>query len=106
MLSLSVVACQNQSSSGGVTLTLSILGEEETSNFYFEDATLLDVLKLKYEVETKKTFYTEYIKCVKNVCVNDEYSWVYYVNDKPINYGVNVYQVQDQDKVLFAYKKV
>ena len=106
LLSLSLVSCQEQSNEGEVTLVLRVLGNNETSQFAFKDATLLDILKNKYEVKLKKIFYTEYVECINEVCANDEYSWLYYVNDKPMNLGVDVYKVKDRDVVLFAYRKV
>ncbi len=85
---------------------LSILGNNETSKFYFKDASLLEIMKEKYELKVKKFFYTEYVECIKNVCANDEYSWTYYVNDEPMNLGVELYELRDEDLILVAYKKV
>jgi len=106
LLSLSLISCQKQASEGEVSLTVSVLGRNETARYGFKQATLLDVLRKKCDVETKKTIFTEYLTCVDNVCANDEFSWVYYVNDDPINEGVDVYQVQDNDSILVIYKKI
>jgi len=107
VISLStLLGCQAKTNEGEVTLTLSILGENETSMFKFKDATLLEVLENKYEVVIKDSLYTEYVECIKNICANDEFSWIYYVNDDPMNYGVSDYRGQDFDNILFVYKKV
>ncbi|MBU0472064.1 MAG: DUF4430 domain-containing protein [Nanoarchaeota archaeon] len=106
LLSLSLLSCQEQINEGEVTLTVSVLGKNESSRFGFKQATLLDVVKTKCDVETKKTIYTEYLTCIDNICANDEFSWVYYVNDDPINQGIDIYEVKNDDKILVIYKKV
>lgn len=107
LLSLSLLAsCQEKVNEGKLSLNLDVLGSSETSEFYFKDSSLLDILKSKYEVETKKSFFSEYIKCINDVCANDEYSWVYYLNGEPMNLGLDVYMPLDGDRVLISYKKV
>jgi hypothetical protein len=54
----------------------------------------------------KKSFFNKYIVCVNGVCKEGDYSWVYYVNDKPMNQGLDVYQVRDGDAVKLVYGEV
>ena len=100
-----LAGCAEKRNEGTFTLTVDILGSNETSTFTFKDAAFLDVLKQKYDVETKKAVYTEYLKCIGDVCANDEYSWLYFVNGEPTSYGMDSYRMQDGDVVLLSYEK-
>ena len=108
LLSLSLLAsCEKQvASEGTAKLTVSILGSNDTKEVEFVNETLLNILKNTCQLKTKDSIYTEYVECINGVCANDDFSWVYYINDDPMNEGADVYRVQDDENILVIYTKI
>jgi len=44
-----------------------------------------------------------YIECIDGVCVDGNYMWLFYVNDKAVNYGVKRYKLKDGDVIMFKF---
>ncbi len=61
----------------------------------------LELIKQRHNVETSLN--KQFVKCIDNICVENEYGWSLFVNDKYINYGVNAYKVKRGDKIKFEF---
>ena len=105
IVSLSIAGCQlqgkPQSSSGQATLVIRSLGATKTERFKFSKGTPLGILKYNHAVET--ILNDNYIECIDGVCADGNYMWLFYVNNKTINYGVKRYSLKDGDVVMFEF---
>jgi hypothetical protein len=102
--SLSLVGCQlqeKQNNSGEATLIIKSLGSTKTERFKFTKGTPLGILKYNYKVETLLN--DNFIECIDDVCADGNYMWLFYVNNKTINYGVKRYELMDGDVVMFEF---
>ncbi len=92
-----------QHEGGFVTLTIKSIGNTTIEYYNGSGSNPLQLLKIKHNVET--TLNKQFVKCIDNVCAENEYSWSLFVNDKYINYGVNAYKVKRGDTILFEFSK-
>ncbi len=103
--SLSITGCQlqkeQQNSEGTATLIIKSLGSTKTERFKFSKGTPLGILKYNHRVET--ILNDNYIECIDDVCADGNYMWLFYVNDKAVNYGVKRYTLKDGDVVMFEF---
>ena len=91
---------QQQSSEGNVTLIIRSIGNTTTEKFKVVKATASELLKDKHKVDLN---YGKYIRCIDGVCVNREYMWSFYLNDKLAQLGAYNYFVKDGDKIRFEF---
>lgn len=100
-----MIGCQperkGQSSSGEATLVISSLGAVKTERFKFSKGTPLGILRYNHTVET--ILNDNYVECIDGVCADGNYMWLFYVNNKTINYGVKRYRLSDGDVVMFKF---
>ncbi len=92
---------KQQSSEGTATLIIRSLGSTKTERFKFSKGTPLGILKYNHRVET--ILNDNYIECIDDVCADGNYMWLFYVNDKAVNYGVKRYKLKDGDVVMFEF---
>ncbi len=106
VVSLSLIGLREKgikSETGLVELTIRSLGNT-TSEYYDGSGTSpLELLKQRHDVKTSLN--NQFVKCIDNVCVENEYGWSLFVNDKYINYGVNAYKIKRGDKIMFEFSK-
>ena len=102
---LSLTGCnllqEQQSSEGEATLIVKSFGEVKTERFKFSKGTPLGILKYNHRVDT--ILNDNYIECIDDVCADGNYMWLFYVNNKTINYGVKRYTLKDGDVVMFEF---
>lgn len=91
-----------QRSEGAVTLTIKSIGNTTTEKFRVKGATALDVLKRTHNVALT---YSNYIKCIDGVCVNKEYMWFFYINNKSGSSGADKYRLKDGDSIRFEFTR-
>ncbi len=92
---------KQQSSDGEATLVIKSLGATKTERFKFSKGTPLGILKYNHRVET--ILNDNYIECIDDVCADGNYMWLFYVNDKAVNYGVKRYTLKDGDVIMFKF---
>ena len=92
---------KQQSSEGTTTLIIKSLGTTKTERFKFTQGTPLGILKYNHRVETFLN--NNYIECIDDVCADGNYMWLFYVNNKTINYGVKRYKLNDEDVIMFEF---
>ena len=92
---------EQQSSEGTATLVIKSPGGVKTERFKFTKGTPLGILKYNHRVETLLN--DNYIECIDDVCADGNYMWLFYVNNKTINYGVKRYNLKDGDVVMFDF---
>jgi len=92
---------KDQSSEGEATLIIRSLGGTKTERFKFSKGTPLGILKYNHAVETMLN--DNYVECIDNVCADGNYMWLFYVNNKTINYGVKRYTLKDGDVLMFEF---
>ena len=92
---------EKQNNSGEATLIIKSLGSTKTERFKFTKGTPLGILKYNYKVETLLN--DNFIECIDDVCADGNYMWLFYVNNKTINYGVKRYELKDGDVVMFEF---
>jgi hypothetical protein len=104
---LSLIGCQketdDQINGGNVTLIIKSLGTTKTERFKFSSGTPLEVVKYNHRVKT--VLNDNFIECIDDVCADGGYWWLFYVNNKTINYGVKRYNLIDGDVILFEFNK-
>ena len=105
--SLSLAGCfqqkSRQSSEGEATLVIRQFGSIKTERFKFSNGTPLGILKYNHSVKT--ILNDNFIECIDGVCADGNYMWLFYVNNKTINYGVKRYSLMDGDAVMFEFTK-
>lgn len=77
------------------------LGAEKTERFKFSNSTPFDILNYNHRVETSLN--GDFIKCIDDACADGDYIWLFYVNNKTINYGAEIYKLRDGDVVMFEF---
>ena len=92
---------KQQSSEGTTTLIIKSLGTTKTERFKFTQGTPLGILKYNHRVETFLN--NNYIECIDDVCADGNYMWLFYINNKTINYGVKRYKLNDGDIIMFEF---
>jgi len=51
-----------------------------------------------------KTFLNNrFIECIDNVCADGDYMWLFYVNNKTVNYGAKDYKLHGGDVIMFEF---
>jgi len=94
---------KQHSSEGTTTLIINSLGSKKTERFKFTQGTPLGILKYNHRV---KTFLNNnFVECIDDVCADGNYMWLFYVNNKTINYGVKRYKLNDGDVIMFEFTK-
>ena len=103
--SLSVIGCnlqqEQKSDEGEATLVIKSLGATKTERFKFSKGTPLGILKYDHRVDTFLN--DNFIECIDDVCADGNYMWLFYVNNKTINYGVKNYKLKDGDVIMFEF---
>lgn len=92
---------KQQSNNGRATLIIKSLGETTEERFNFSDGTALGLLKNKHKI--KAMLNDKFIECIDDVCADGGYLWLFYVNNKTINYGVKRYKLNDGDIIMFEF---
>jgi len=104
-LIVSLSGCQfqgkQQNSGGEAILVIKSLGAVKTERFKFSKGTPLGILKYNHTVKT--ILNDNYIECIDDVCADGNYMWLFYVNNKTVNYGVKRYTLHDGDVVRFEF---
>lgn len=104
LVSLSILtSCQENGSSGSVTLKFSILGVNKTEQVAFNNETLLEIIQKNHTIKTKETLFTKYTFCVDEVCNEGDYSWVYFMNGKLLSLSIDIYKPEDKDIIELRY---
>jgi hypothetical protein len=94
---------KGKSSEGTATLVIKSLGGVKTERFKFSKGTPLGILKYNHRVDTFLN--DNFIECIDDVCADGNYMWLFYVNNKTINYGVKKYILKDGDVIMFEFTK-
>ena len=94
---------KQQSSEGISTLIIKSLGSTKTERFKFSKGTPLGILKYNHRVETFLN--DNFIECIDDVCADGNYMWLFYINNKTVNYGVKRYSLNDGDTIMFELTK-
>ncbi len=89
------------SSGGNATLIIKAFDIEKTERFKFTRGTPLGILKYNHKVDTFLN--NNHIECIDDVCADGNYMWVFYINNKTINYGVKRYKLNDGDVIMFEF---
>ena len=89
------------SESGEATLVIKTIGATKTERFKFSEGTPLGILKYNHRVET--ILNDNFVECIDEVCADGDYMWLFYVNNKTLNYGVKRYMLRDGDAVMFEF---
>jgi len=92
---------QTESSHGEVTLIIKSLGVTKIERFKFSEGTALGLLSMNHSVKTMLD--KDFIICIDGVCADKEYYWLFYVNNKTINYGAKRYRLKDKDVIKFEF---
>lgn len=79
------------------------IGNTTTEKFNVMDANALQILMQKHNVELTKN---NFIKCIDSVCVKNEYSWTFYVNNKFVLSSADKYYPKDNDVLEFRFGKL
>ncbi len=91
------------SSKGTATLIIKTLGTTKTERFKFTIGTPIGILKYNHTVKTLLN--DNFIECIDDVCADGNYWWLFYVNNKTINYGVKRYKLMDGDVIMFEFTR-
>ncbi|MBU0980058.1 MAG: DUF4430 domain-containing protein [Nanoarchaeota archaeon] len=81
---------------GIVNLRITVLGDERSS----EQVEAADFLQ-GHEFTT--TFAPKMIKCLDEVCANQNYYWKTYINDEYVTFGIDQLPLEDGDIVELRY---
>jgi len=46
-----------------------------------------------------------FVECIDDVCADGNYWWMFYANNKTINYGVKRYMLNDGDVIMFEFTR-
>ena len=92
---------KQQRNEGTATLIIKSLGTTKTERFKFTQGTPLGILKYNHRVGTFLN--DNFIECIDDVCADGNYLWLFYVNNKTINYGVKRYKLNDGDIIMFEF---
>ena len=101
LIGLSQKEKQNQTN-GKVVLVIKSLAKTDKESYDKAGITSLALLLKEHNVELTAG---KFIKCIDGVCAENEYSWHYYINNKPINYGADAYKIKKGDEIIFEFSK-
>jgi len=88
---------------GIVALEIKSIGRNTLEYYNGTGVSALDLLKIKHDV--KLSLNKQFVQCIDGVCVENEYGWSLYVNDKYINKGVDSYIIKGGDEVRFEFSR-
>jgi len=77
------------------------LGQTTSESFNFTKGNALGLLQQNHDVKTLLN--DNYIECIDKTCTNKDYHWLFFVNNKTINYGVKNYMLKDKDIIKFEF---
>ncbi len=101
---MAAIGCESQQSSEGTaTLIIKSLGAQKTERFKFTRGTPIGILKYNHTVKT--ILNDNYIECIDSLCADGNYMWLFYANNKTVNYGVKRYKLIDGDVIMFEFTK-
>ena len=92
---------KQQNNKGTASLIIETLGKTTNERFNFTKGTALGMLEQKHDVKTLLN--DNFIECIDDVCTDKDYWWIFYVNEKEINLGVDNYRLKDGDKIRFEF---
>ena len=94
---------KGSSNGGTATLIINVLGTQKTERFKFTKGTPLGIIKYNHTVKT--VLDDNFIECIDDVCADGNYMWLFYINNKSINYGVKGYKLNDGDVIMFEFTR-
>ena len=100
LLSLSLVSCQQNNEEVEVKLKIKTIGHT-TVEHYITNSSALDILKKDHEVDGKG-----FIKCIDDVCSNQNYVWLFYINEEKTLYSASIYYPKENDTIGFYYSQI
>ncbi len=106
VVSLSLIGLKQQqarSETGLIELTIKSIGNTTTEYYNGSSSSPLKLLKVKHDVKTSLN--KQFVRCIDNVCAENEYGWSLFVNDKYVNYGIDAYKIKRGDTIEFKFSK-
>jgi competence protein ComGC len=92
--------------SGYVELIIKVFNTTKVDKYSFRNITALELLELDNDVNVTYSKFGAFIRCINNICSNDNYYWLYYVNGNLAQVGAGEYVVKSGDRIEFKYGKI
>ena len=92
-----------KSSEGTATLIIKVFDSEKTERFKFSEGTPIGILEYNHRVKT--VLNGNFIECIDDACADGNYWWIFTVNNKTLNYGVNQYRLKEGDVIMLEFTK-
>ncbi len=96
---------KNQNTNENVTLAVNMFNNSKSFSYEFQNISALGLLEKNNTVNVTDSKYGKFVNCINSVCSNNNYYWIYYVNNKEAQLGAASYYVKGNDTIEFKYEK-
>jgi hypothetical protein len=83
---------------GTAVLIICSIGKTLQEEVQTSGATATQALKQRHNITTDSG-----LRCIDEICAQGNYRWVFYINDKLSNYGIDNYLIKGGDKIEFRF---
>ena len=83
-----------------MTLIVRSIGNTTSEKFNVVSATALDLLKYRHDVELSRN---GFVKCIDEVCVKNDFTWTFYVDDEIVLSSVDKYYPKDGEIIELKF---
>ena len=91
------------SNEGKAALIIRTLGETTREEFNFTSGTAWGLLNHNHNI--RAILNDKFIECIDSICADGKYLWMFYVNNRTVNYGIKNYRLKDGDIIEFKFEQ-